>query len=144
MGSIKIPTAELSGAALDWAVAAALEIHFKEERVVKVCRAEATTPAWIEVENSPGSSPYFHRFSPSTDRNAGDPIIEREQISIARCNDLYFPNGNEHGEIYEEYWKATPLSGKPIYGPTPTIAAMRCYVASKLGNEVEVPDSLTQ
>lgn len=26
------------------------------------------------------------------------------------------------------------------YGPTPLIAAMRCYVASKLGEEVEIPD----
>jgi hypothetical protein len=30
------------------------------------------------------------------------------------------------------------------YGPTPLIAAMRCYVASKLGDEVEVPDELLQ
>lgn len=28
------------------------------------------------------------------------------------------------------------------YGPTPLIAAMRCFVASKLGDEVEVPDEL--
>ena len=27
-------------------------------------------------------------------------------------------------------------------GPTPLIAAMRCYVASKLGDEVEVPVEL--
>ena len=27
-------------------------------------------------------------------------------------------------------------------GPTPLIAAMRCYVVSKLGEEVEVPDAL--
>jgi hypothetical protein len=29
------------------------------------------------------------------------------------------------------------------HGPTPLIAAMRCYVASKLGDEVEVPKELT-
>jgi len=28
------------------------------------------------------------------------------------------------------------------YGPTPLIAAMRCYVASKLGEEVEAPEEL--
>lgn len=28
------------------------------------------------------------------------------------------------------------------FGPTPLIAAMRCYVASKLGDEVEVPEEL--
>ena len=33
----------------------------------------------------------------------------------------------------------TPTYG---YGPTPLIAAMRCYVASKLGDEVEVPVEL--
>jgi hypothetical protein len=27
-------------------------------------------------------------------------------------------------------------------GPTPLIAAMRCYVASKLGDEVEIPEEL--
>jgi hypothetical protein len=31
-----------------------------------------------------------------------------------------------------------------MYGPTPLIAAMRCYVTSKLGDEVEVPDELAQ
>jgi hypothetical protein len=28
------------------------------------------------------------------------------------------------------------------YGDTPLIAAMRCYVASKLGDEVEIPKEL--
>ena len=29
-----------------------------------------------------------------------------------------------------------------LTGPTPLIAAMRCYVASKLGDEVNVPEDL--
>jgi hypothetical protein len=29
-----------------------------------------------------------------------------------------------------------------MHGHTPLIAAMRCYVASKLGDEVEIPDEL--
>jgi hypothetical protein len=29
-------------------------------------------------------------------------------------------------------------------GPTPLIAAMRCYVASKMGDEVDVPDELVK
>jgi Protein of unknown function (DUF2591) len=28
------------------------------------------------------------------------------------------------------------------FGPTPLIAAMRCYVASKMGEEVEIPEEL--
>jgi hypothetical protein len=30
------------------------------------------------------------------------------------------------------------------HGPTPLIAAMRCYIASKMGDEVKVPDELLQ
>jgi hypothetical protein len=30
-----------------------------------------------------------------------------------------------------------------MYGPTPLIAAMRCYVEAKLGDEVEIPKELT-
>lgn len=29
-----------------------------------------------------------------------------------------------------------------LIGPTPLIAAMRCYVASKLGDNVEIPEKL--
>jgi hypothetical protein len=28
-------------------------------------------------------------------------------------------------------------------GPTPLIAAMRCYVASKLGDYIDIPEELT-
>jgi hypothetical protein len=33
-------------------------------------------------------------------------------------------------------------SNEVAYGPTQLIAAMRCYVASKLGHEVNVPEGL--
>ena len=59
-------------------------------------------------------------------------IIEREAIGFAK-----------YGEFGE--WKAvigeTPR-GKPYYGETPLVAAMRCYVASKHGDEIEVPDEI--
>ena len=29
-----------------------------------------------------------------------------------------------------------------ITGPAPLVAAMRCYVANKLGDEVEIPEEL--
>jgi hypothetical protein len=29
-----------------------------------------------------------------------------------------------------------------VVGPTPLIAAMRCYVASKMGDEIELPEEL--
>ena len=63
----------------------------------------------------------------------GGPIIEREWIEICRLN-----NGEWRGQWYEQ---ATEKIHRE-YGDTPLIAAMRCYVASKLGNEVEIPKEL--
>ena len=70
-----------------------------------------------------------------TDWAQGGPIIEREGIS------LYLDTNN--------LWQANIFDGNPIcnpfggvQGPTPLIAAMRCFVASKLGEEVDVPDEL--
>jgi len=66
----------------------------------------------------------------STDWVQGGPIIEREKIGL---------------DPFGETWIAHP-SYRPIQpnvsGPTPLISAMRCYVASKLGDEVDVPEEL--
>ena len=72
-------------------------------------------------------------FAPSTDWSQGGPIIERELIALSPY--LYT----------DDAWqatRATPDKHYCAYGPTPLVAAMRCYVASKLGDEVEVPDEL--
>lgn len=111
---MKLKTSELQGAALDWAV--------------------AECEQFVEDE-----------FEPSENWGDGGPIIEREGVELVRGNDLYFPKGNENGEFYEPLWIATRIEGPAVseaWGTTPLIAAMRCYVASKLGDEVEVPDEL--
>jgi hypothetical protein len=160
---MKIKTKDLLGAALDWAVAAALNKQWKEDRVVKICRVEATTPAWIERENHPGSAPHFHRFCPSVDSLQAMDIIEREGISIIRSdddwgkdaqgytNDVRIPvwcaergqqswsestEHQQHDAMYQFYVASV------TYGPTAKIAAMRCYVASTFREEVDVPDEL--
>ena len=80
----------------------------------------------------------IHAFSPSTKWSHGGPIIEREEIGIKRkapCS-----QGRQ--------WEASPsitakgAGGHYGYGPTPLIAAMRCYVASRLGDTVEIPDEI--
>lgn len=73
----------------------------------------------------------------SEDWLAAGPIIEREKISIE------FLYGA--GDAGDDIWIATRHERPGISeetGPTPLIAAMRCYVASKLGDEIEVPDEL--
>ena len=65
----------------------------------------------------------------------GGPIIEKEEVEVSR----YW--NKERGDA--RAWKAQ--CGPQVthcYGPTPLIAAMRCFVASKLGDEVEIPEDL--
>jgi hypothetical protein len=65
----------------------------------------------------------------STAWSQGGPIIVREGISLGPDTGLHWWLAHQ-GSLYLEY------------GPTPLIAAMRCHVASKLGDEVEIPKEL--
>lgn len=108
---------EASSAALDWMVAKCegLEPHI-----------EPTFDGTVILIGSHSPTDYF----PSTDWAQAGPIIEREGICTAK--------------ITKTYWLASPDMESPndVSGPTLLIAAMRCYVASKLGDEVEVPEEL--
>ena len=113
MDTVTVETSELIGSALDWAV--------------------AKCEGWgVSVEEFLRSQMANSKFSYSTVWAKGGPIIEREEIGFAK----YGPNGTWKAVIGE-----TPR-GIPCYGPTPLIAAMRCYVASKLGDTVQIPKEL--
>jgi Protein of unknown function (DUF2591) len=116
METIKI--SELTGSALDWAVAKCLNI----------------TPIAVKKKYSEGYMLYSLPASTipleySSKWSQGGPIIERERITID--SDLTI-------------WCASSDSNQSAmcYGPTPLIAAMRCYVASKMGDAVEIPEEL--
>lgn len=64
----------------------------------------------------------------STDWQFGGPIIEREGIAIKPST-------------LGTAWKAVSRTST-CTGWSPLIAAMRCYVASTLGDEIEVPDEI--
>lgn len=68
-------------------------------------------------------------YAPATDWAHGGPIIERENIALYPHGD-----GTYEAEVF--------LNPKRCVGPTPLVAAMRCYVISKLGDEVETPKEL--
>ncbi len=93
-------TSELTGAALDWAVAKCEDVYCFD-----------------------GS------YTPSTDWAQGGPIIEREKLAIC---------------IGWKQWLAfsDDTENAGVQGPTPLIAAMRCYVASKLGDDINIPEEL--
>lgn len=105
-------TSELSGAALDWAVA-------KCEGV--------TATVWGGVVIEEFSNPLMYH----DDWALGGAIIERECIDLEWTG---IPNADFFCTIQGKY---------EAHGTTPLIAAMRCYVASKLGNEVQIPEEIT-
>jgi hypothetical protein len=115
---VKIKTANLIGAQLDWAVA-------KCEGYVAHGEVRADKRRVLIPHPDGGGQP----FRPSTDWAQGGPIIEREKIDLD-----FYKTDCEASMRGDAFFKST--------GPTPLIAAMRCYVSSRLGYEVEVPDEL--
>ena len=80
---------------------------------------------------------YETRSSYSTDWAKGGPILEREGIQIAPMR---------LGDVWEiKSWHASRRNRGALAcdqeAETPLIAAMRCFVASKFGEEV--PDEVT-
>jgi hypothetical protein len=112
-------TSELTGAALDWAV----------------CEATGMFKAYTQFRSGKNFLKVYgvarnKHLHPSTDWSQGGPIIEREKLAIC---------------IGWKQWLAfsDDTENAGVQGPTPLVAAMRCYVASKLGDEVEIPKELT-
>ena len=111
-------TSELTGAALNWAVAKCEGGHIGVDN----------KGVFFDAHDGDG----FTSFEPSTVWAQGGPIIEREKL--CPC-----PSSTAVGSA----WFATDLTGHTThFGPTPLIAAMRCYVGTKLGHEVEIPEEL--
>lgn len=112
-----VKTSELTGAALDWAVAK--------------CEGIGLGPRGFVVYYHEGEPSMWY---PSTNWAQGGPIIEREGINLFLRKGAVARAGKP--------WLAYNYDQLEAEGPTPLVAAMRCYVASKLGDEVEVPEEL--
>lgn len=70
-------------------------------------------------------------YKPSTYWAQGGPIIEREMITVGPAKHEGFMA-----------WAWPKKDG--FWGDSPLVAAMRCYVAIKLGEEIEVPEELME
>jgi hypothetical protein len=124
---MKIKTTELQREALDRMVAKAEGIELSNGCYNRLL---------IDGRMSAGQK-MLTPYNPSTDWEQGGPIIEREWLDVT-------PWPNESREDMRWQCKQHDSIDCVAFGPTPLIAAMRCYVASKLGDEVEVPDELLQ
>ena len=123
---MKIKTADLIGPALDWAVAKCLQPGYEEWRLIR----------WIEQE-----------FAPTANWAQGGPIIEREGINLS----VDYQDDWLTTDKVQIGWKANLWNNSVpgtagflqwAYGPTPLVAAMRCFVASRFGDEVDIPEEL--
>jgi hypothetical protein len=119
---VKHAVATLKGALLDAAVAKAEDLPVHPGRGDFVF-ATGFDHVWA------------HERQFSTDWAHGGPIIERERIELLQMHTLPEP----------ALWMASPVISmqdgeisSDWHGPTPLIAAMRAYVASKFGDEVEL------
>jgi hypothetical protein len=125
MNTMKVKTSELTGPALDWAVAVADNLLPKHISL----NTDLTHPLVLDG---------IQAYGPSFIWSQGGPIIECERIDLL---------GMVKGEAGP--WTAclrkkdeAPPWRHITEGPTPLIAAMRCFVASKLGDEIEIPEEL--
>ncbi len=120
---MRVKTSNLSGRALDWAVAYA----YYGDGVVKLDHGFLI----MQPARYIGRNPIHSRmYSPSARWTQGGPIIESERIDV-------FSTAGGTGWCAQSDRRVFTA-----YGNSPLVAAMRCYVASRLGDEVEVPDEL--
>tara|TARA_R110000868_G_scaffold204772_2_gene452930 strand:+ start:443 stop:865 length:423 start_codon:yes stop_codon:yes gene_type:complete len=137
-------TNELTDIALDWAVA-----KCEGRKMQRNPMGPQSGPGWWIWEETPSGlggifldksiymeiGPRVHpktrqsteKFSPSIDWAQGGPIIERELLLL---------------RPYGLSWECSMGGINWFKGTAPLIAAMRCYVASKLGDDVELPEGL--
>lgn len=112
---MKVKTADLIDLSLDWAVAKCEwgNKFYNSTDLVQVARRQGYSTNWAQ----------------------GGPIIDR------MMQGKFFLMENDDSYCHVAY-SETEHDNAHGYGPTPLVAAMRCFVASRLGDEVDVPDEL--
>lgn len=111
---MRVKSAALTGKALDWA-----------------------------VDKAHGRYCLYPHAAYSTDQAQGGPIIDQKKIAT------WFHSEYKCWCAASIEWMDADVDSaefldapEPFRGPTRLIAAMRCHVASELGDEVDVPDEL--
>lgn len=113
----QVNTADLTGTALDWAVTKC------EGKAVSLLGGDVV---WREV------------LAYSTKWAYGGPIIEREWVSVVKVDRSLDDSMAPHHAC----WCAHIDGIYCRYGDSALTAAMRCYVASKLGDVIDIPEEL--
>lgn len=122
MNMIEVKTAELEGAALDWAVAMTGAVTVEQNGLDLDARGRPTVGGDMKIP-----------YEPSKNWAQCGPLIEKYKLDIGA------PLESKDGP-----WVANTEWGHPLghKAPTPLIAACRAIVAAKLGDTVSVPREL--
>lgn len=126
---MKYKTSELTGAMLDAAVAKASGLSY----AIHPQKVWGDGYGVTIVNQTPACWTGTGYYEPSTDWRTGGPIIDLKQISLIVDDghtDACVMLITDHGELAGHNGRGE--------GPTPLIAAMRAYVASKFGEEVDL------
>ena len=116
--SVQTSTSTLEGQSLAWAVAYAMCLEANEGRVI-----QARDLADIAMRNGHSVANASHLLRP---------LIEEEGMTVGPWTTSPFA---AHMGLAETVNSANPR----IVGPTALVAALRCYVWSKIGDSVWVP-----
>lgn len=147
---MKIKTSELIGAPLNWAVAKVLgRPLIYQGRMWPTDGGDTVEYApWAIHKVVNGSGPYVpslchQTFSPSTEGSIVLDLMERENIFAHRREEI-----EDYVFGYKQGWVAVKADESGDYlekdGLTLRIAVCRAFIASVLGDEVEVPDELME
>jgi hypothetical protein len=136
-------TNELTGHALNWAVAQAEGDKVYRPRLGRpsdwdkeAYLKDGSDDRWVVRVQNPRVAHFVDwTYAPSTDWMQGGPIIEREGMDICTST-----RGGWIATLLIDCEDSEVVRGE---GETCLIAAMRCYVASKLGDDIDLPKELT-
>ncbi len=145
---MKVKTSDLIGPALNWALGKALGLPVEICQIFQYGRPNGRHYISIGETDRDGAEV---DFDPSQEWSQGGPLIEYYWVELQNGSNLppdlwgaCMWSGTDADLWGACMWSGTD-AGVPLgegRGPTPLVAATRCIVASKLGDEVDVPEEL--
>lgn len=151
-------TSELTGAALDWAVAKAAGhtigivfgrgacrypgVHARNYAGGTDSMPFVLASTLKEARDADYPGVFFsgtRYWTPSTNWSQGGPIIEREHIGVC-----YYREADGWEVPNWAAWRTDTDDRVQFMGETALIAAMRCFCSAKLGDEIDIPEELCQ
>lgn len=139
MSMVTVKIADLSGPALDWAVAVLVR-GFRVDRLDGAMNGYWVMSDITKPRRKVGSLGPLG-YSPRQDWSQGGPLINEHRVLLSPVTDDSWMAMPNHDGAHQDYWEGRTME----FGPTPLTAAMRAIVAAHTdGDTVEVPAALAE